>query len=162
LWGNLGISLLGPVTAVAVVADGMSLVAALLAIVVGTVIGTAGLGLAALAGARTGRPAMVLLRGLFGAKLSYLPTVLNLIQLIGWPTFELVVIAPAAGQLLPWPVTWLYVLIGGVLSTVMAVWPLGSVRLLRRFALLAVAAAIVYLAVQLLRQPLPPGQNPWT
>jgi putative hydroxymethylpyrimidine transporter CytX len=155
LWGNLGISLLGPVTAVAVVADGMSLLAALVAIVVGTVIGTAGLGLAALAGARTGMPAMVLLRGLFGAKLSYLPTVLNLIQLIGWAVFELVVIATAAGQLLPWHVTWLYVLIGGVLSTVMAVWPLGSVRLLRRFALLAVVAAIVYLAVQLLRQPLP-------
>jgi putative hydroxymethylpyrimidine transporter CytX len=155
LWGNLGISLLGPVTAVAVVADGMSLLAALVAIVVGTVIGTAGLGLAALAGARTGMPAMVLLRGLFGAKLSYLPTVVNLIQLIGWAVFELVVIATAAGQLLPWHVTWLYVLIGGVLSTVMAVWPLGSVRLLRRFALLAVVAAIVYLAVQLLRQPLP-------
>jgi putative hydroxymethylpyrimidine transporter CytX len=155
LWGNLGISLLGPVTAVAVVADGMSLFAALIAIVVGTIIGTAGVGLAALAGARTGMPAMVLLRGLFGAKLSYLPTILNLIQLIGWAVFELVVIATAAGQLLPWHVTWLYVLIGGVLSTVMAVWPLGSVRMLRRFALLAVVAATIYLAVQLLRQPLP-------
>ncbi len=159
LWGNLGISLLGPVTAVAVVADGMSLLAALLAIVVGTIIGTAGLGLAAVAGARTGRPAMVLLRGLFGAKLSYLPTVLNLIQLLGWAVFELVVIATAAGQLLPWHVTWLYVLAGGVLSTVMAVWPLGSVRLLRRFALVAVVAATIYLAVQLLRGPLPSWTN---
>jgi nucleobase:cation symporter-1, NCS1 family len=155
LWGNLGISLLGPVTAVAVVADGMSLLAALVAIVVGTLIGTAGVGLAAVAGARTGLPAMVLLRGLFGAKLSYLPTVLNLIQLLGWAVFELVVIATAAGQLLPWHVTWLYVLAGGVLSTVMAVWPLGSVRLLRRYALVAVSAAIVYLGVQLLRGPLP-------
>ena len=41
-------------------------------------IGTVLLGLAAVPGAQTGRPAMVLLRGLFGARLSYLPTALNL------------------------------------------------------------------------------------
>src|SRR5215475_10885902 len=61
LWGNLGISLLGPVTAVFVVAPGMSFVAAFTAIVVGTVIGGAGLALANVAGARTGKPAMVML-----------------------------------------------------------------------------------------------------
>src|SRR5215470_9082219 len=89
LWGNLGISLLGPVTAVYVVANGMSFLAAFIAIVVGTLIGTIGLGLANTAGARTGMPAMVMLRGLFGARLSYLPTVLNLIQVLGWAVFEL-------------------------------------------------------------------------
>jgi putative hydroxymethylpyrimidine transporter CytX len=153
LWGNLGTSLLGPVIAVAVVADGMSLAGALAAIVVGTVVGTAGLGLAAAAGARTGVPAMVLLRGLFGARVSYLPTVLNLVQLLGWASFELVVIATAARQLLPWDASWPYILLAGGLSTVMAVWPLGSVRLLRRYALVAVALATSYLTVQLLRQP---------
>jgi putative hydroxymethylpyrimidine transporter CytX len=155
LWGNLGISLLGLVTAVFVMQPGMSFAAALTAIVVGTVIGTAGLGLANVAGARTGRPAMVMLRGLFGAKLSYLPTVLNVIQVLGWAVFELFFIAAAARQLLPWHVTWPYIVIAGVLTTAMAIWPLGSVRLLRRYALIAVLAAMTYLLIQLLREPLP-------
>jgi putative hydroxymethylpyrimidine transporter CytX len=155
LWGNLGISLLGPVTAVFVVAPGMSFMAAFLAVVVGTVIGAGGLALANVAGAQTGKPAMVLLRGLFGAKLSYLPTVLNLIQVLGWAIFEIVVISQAAAQLLPWHARWPYILIAGVLTTVMAIRPLGSVRLLRRYALIAVLVAMVYLSIQLLREPLP-------
>jgi putative hydroxymethylpyrimidine transporter CytX len=155
LWGNLGISLLGPVTAVFVVANGMSYLAALVAIVVGTIIGTAGLGLANVAGARTGKPAMVLLRGLFGTRLSYLPTVLNIVQLLGWATFELVVIAAAANQLFGTHATWPYVLIAGGLSIVMALWPLGVVRLLRRYALVAVTLAIAYLFIALLREPVP-------
>ncbi len=142
LWGNLGISLLGPVTAVFVVAPGMSFLAAFIAVVVGTVIGAAGLALANVAGARTGKPAMVMLRGLFGAKLSYLPTVLNLVQLLGWATFEILVISQAAEQLLPWHVQWPYKVVAGALTTVMAIWPLGSVRLLRRYALVAVLIAI--------------------
>ena len=85
---------------------------------------------------------MVLLRGLFGAKLSYLPTVLNLVQLLGWATFELVVIAAALKQLLPWHVQWPYIVIAGVLTTVMALRPLGVVRMLRRYALVAVMIAI--------------------
>ena len=50
--------------------------AALTAIAVGTLLGTVPLALTGLPGAQTGAPAMVLLRGLFGARLSYLPTVL--------------------------------------------------------------------------------------
>jgi len=155
LWGNLGISLLGPVTAVYVVAPGMSFAAAFTAVVVGTLIGTAGLALASVAGARTGKPAMVLLRGLFGARLSYLPTVLNVVQVLGWAIFEIVVISQAASQLLPWHAHWPYILLAGALTTVMAIRPLGAVRLLRRYALIAVLAAMAYLTIQLFRQPLP-------
>ena len=57
---------------------------------------------AAVPGAQTGAPSMVLLRGLFGRRLSYLPTLVNVVQLIGWSVFEIVVIAAAAEQLLPW------------------------------------------------------------
>src|SRR4051812_4305587 len=57
-WANLGVSLLGPVGAIFVlVPQGfprLSLVAAILAVVIGTVIGTA---LVALAGCRARRPA---------------------------------------------------------------------------------------------------------
>src|ERR1700760_3308082 len=94
LWGNLGVSLLGPAYAIFVLAPAgvaqLSLVAAFLAIVVGTLIGTLLLSLSAAAGAQTGQPAMVLLRGLFGGRVSYLPTALNLLQCLGWATFELV------------------------------------------------------------------------
>jgi len=155
LWGNLGISLLGPTGAIFLLAPGVSMLSALVAVVAGTMIGTVLVALAALAGARSGRPAMVLLRGLFGAKLSYLPTVLNLVQLLGWATFELVVIAAALKQLLPWNVQWPYIVVAGVATTIMALWPLGAVRMLRRYALVAVIIAITYLFIQLGRNPMP-------
>jgi purine-cytosine permease-like protein len=47
-------------------------------------------------------------------------------------------------------VRWPYVVVAGALTTVMAVRPLGSVRVLRRYAVVAVAVATVYLFAQLL------------
>ena len=88
-WGNLGVSLLGFTGAIFVLQPGgagtpeLSLAAALTATIVGTVLGTAAFALTGLPGARTGAPAMVLLRGLFGARLSYLPTMLNILQCVG-------------------------------------------------------------------------------
>src|SRR6202050_200057 len=107
LWGNLGVSLLGFTGAIFVLQPGgagtpeLSLAAALTAIVTGTVLGTVVLALAGLHGAETGAPAMVLLRGLVGARLSYLPTVLNILQCVGWGIFELVTIATAAHTIAP-------------------------------------------------------------
>lgn len=161
LWGNLGVSLLGFTGAVVVLQPGgpgtprLSLTAALLAVTIGTLLGAAAVAAAALPGAQTGAPAMVLLRGLFGAKPSYLPTLLNVVQMVGWGTFELVTIATAAGQLLPTFPRWLFVLVGGVLTTVMAIRPLGAVRVLRRYVTVAVVIALGYLFVQVLRSPLP-------
>lgn len=160
LWFNLGISLLGPVGAVYVLLpDGvhaMSFVSALVATVVGTLIGTAMIAAAAVPGAQTGAPAMVLLRGLFGRQLSYLPTVVNIVQLVGWTAYEVVVISQASEQLLPWHAhLWPYVVVAGVLTTVMAIYPLGAVRTLRRYALVAVSLVMVYLFIELLRHPLP-------
>lgn len=157
LWSNLGVSVLGPVGAIFVLAPfgageaWLPVGAALLAVTVGTLFGTLLVALAAVPGAQTGAPSMVLLRGLFGAKASYLPTLLNIVQLVGWGVFEIVAITAAAQQLLPWHgVRWPYVVAAGVLTTVMAVRPLGSVRVLRRYAVAAVAVATVYLFAQLL------------
>ena len=160
LWGNLGVSLLGPVGAIYLLQPGgvapLSLLAAFTALVVGTLLGSLLIGLAAVPGAQTGAPSMVLLRGLLGARLSYLPTVLNMLQLVGWTVFEIVVITSAAQQLLPWHgARWPYVIIAGLLTIAMALRPLGAVRVLRRYALGAVILATVYLYAQLLRNPLP-------
>ncbi|HEX3780966.1 MAG TPA: cytosine permease [Pseudonocardiaceae bacterium] len=158
-WANLGVSLLGFSGAIYVLqppnVPQLSIVAAIAATVVGTVLGAIMVGLSAIPGARTDAPAMVLLRGLFGAKLSYLPTVLNIIQLIGWGTFELLVIAQAAQALFHGGPHWLYVVITGVVTTAMTIRPLGALRVLRRYVTVAMVIAMIYLFVQVLRHPLP-------
>ena len=96
-WGNLGVSLLGfagrsrcsPRPAPARSSFGAAVTAA----VVGSVLGGLILGASLVLGARTGAPAMVLLRGLLGARASFLPTVLNIAQCLGWAVFELVAIS---------------------------------------------------------------------
>jgi putative hydroxymethylpyrimidine transporter CytX len=158
LWGNLGVTLLAPVGAVFVLLPAMggrlSFLAAGAAVVVGTLLGAVLIGAAAIPGAETGAPAMVLMRGLFGRKLSYLPTAINLVQLLGWTVFEIVVISSAGDQLFPWHAhRWPYVVIAGALTAVMTIRPLGAVRILRRYALAAVVVATTYLFVQLLRHP---------
>ncbi|MFJ6617428.1 purine-cytosine permease family protein [Kitasatospora sp. NPDC091335] len=166
LWMNLGVSLIGFTTAATVLgAPGseLSLAAAVTAIVVGTAVGTAMLGVAALIGARTGAPAMANLRGLFGTRLSYLPTVLNIVQCVGWGVFELLTISAGAQTVAHTTgYRWLFVLLAGALTTALTIWPLGSIAVLRRFVAGAVAVAMVYLTVQLGRQGVPdPGAGNW-
>src|SRR5438067_4591848 len=107
LWGNLGMSILGPVTAVFILqptsGGQMSYVGASLAIIVGTILGPLLVASAAVPGAQTGAPSMVLLRGLFGRRLSYLPTLVNVVHLMGWSVFEMVAISAAAEQLRTMP-----------------------------------------------------------
>jgi NCS1 family nucleobase:cation symporter-1 len=159
LWANLGVSLLGFVGAFTVLqppnVPQLSIAAAIVATIVGTVLGSVMVGLSAIPGARTGAPAMVVLRGLFGGRLSYLPTLLNVLQLVGWGTFELIVITQGAQALFHGGPKWVYVLIAGAVTTAMTIRPLGSVRVLRRYVTVAVAIAMVYLFVQILRHPLP-------
>jgi putative hydroxymethylpyrimidine transporter CytX len=161
LWGNLGVSLLGFTGAIFVLQPGgtgtpeLSLLAALTAIVVGTLLGATVLALSGIPGTQTGAPAMVLLRGLFGARVSYLPTALNILQLFGWSIFELVTIATAAHTVAPAVPRWGYVVIAGVLTGLLTIRPLGAIRVLRRYATAAVLVVMCYLFVQLLRHPLP-------
>jgi putative hydroxymethylpyrimidine transporter CytX len=160
MWANLGVSLLGFTGAFYVLhpfgdAAVLSLGAALTALVLGTVFGTAAVAIAAIPGTETGSPAMVLLRGLFGVRASWVPTVLNIVQLVGWTAFELVTISTALHQVAGAIPRWLYVLAAGAVSTVLALYPLGWIRTLRRYVTVAVVIAMVYLGVQLLRQPLP-------
>lgn len=166
LWANLGVSLLGFSGALVLInplGDApLSLAAALTATLIGSLIGTAMVGLAAVPGTRTGQPAMVLLRGLFGARLSYLPTVLNIIQMIGWGAFELWVIAMGAtavfGDTVPYAV---WVIVAGLLTTSLSIWPLGSVRLLRRYVTIAVIIAMIWFTVDFLAKAQPATGGSW-
>ena len=169
LWGNLGISLLLIVAGTFVLAPDpalppLSLLAALTAIVVGAVLGNLLLGLGARAGAETGAPAMVLIRGLLGRQGSWLPTGANIAQNLGWATVEIMVIASAAGRLIEPDLRWLAVIATGGAATLMAMRPLGVVRgYLKRIAIWVVLASTLYLFVQVLRQPLPSfSTGSWT
>ncbi|SDL31407.1 putative hydroxymethylpyrimidine transporter CytX [Nonomuraea maritima] len=148
LWANLGVSLLGFSGALFLInplGDApLSLTAALVATVVGSLIGTAMVGLAAVPGTQTGSPAMVLLRGLFGAKVSYVPTVLNIVQMLGWGAFELWVIAKAASAMFGGVPYQVWVILAGVLTTALAIWPLGSIRVLRRYVTIGVIVSMIW------------------
>lgn len=162
LWANLGVSLLLPVTATFLLAPEMSLGAALVAIAVGTVLGCTLLGLAAAPGADTGAPAMVLFRGLFGRRGSYVPTVLNLGQCIGWATFEVLIISEAAERVVGgWRPLW--ALLAGVAATLMAIRPLAVVQVLKRYIVWLVVLSTAYLFWQVLGEDLPSlGDGGWT
>jgi putative hydroxymethylpyrimidine transporter CytX len=169
LWGNLGVSLLGFTGAIFVLQPAgagtreLSLAAALLAIVLGTLLGTLPVALAGIPGTRTGAPAMVLLRGLFGTRLSYVPTSLNILQCVGWGTFELVTIATAAHTVAPSLPRWSYVLAAGAVTGVLAIRPLGFIRTLRRYVTPLVLVVLAYLFVELVGHPLPPlSDGVWT
>jgi putative hydroxymethylpyrimidine transporter CytX len=149
LWGNLGISLL--VLVAGTLLAGLGLSQALLAIVVGAVLGCALLGLAGLIGAERRVPGMVLMRDPLGRRGSYVPTALNVAQNLGWATFELIVIATAANALVDeafgLDARWLWVLVFAVVTLALALaGPISFVRrFVRRFAVWAVLASTGYL-----------------
>ena len=153
LWGNLGISLFGPITGALVATTAGSVGLAIGAIVVGCILGVVLLGASAIFGAATGAPAMVAFRGLLGRRGSVAPSVLNIAQNLGWATMEILVISTAAVAILGGAWRWPFVLLAGALATLMAVRPLGSVRLLRKIMIWLVLAASIFLFTQVLLQP---------
>lgn len=168
LWGNLGISILLLLSATFVLAPDptlppLSLTAALVAVVVGAVIGNVLLGLGAVPGAETGAPAMVLLRGMFGWRGSWVPTAFNVAQNVGWATFEVWIIAESATRLTDDSLRPVFVVAAGACATVMALRPLGVVRgYIKKVAVWAVLLSTAYLFVRVLGRPLPAfGQGSW-
>jgi NCS1 family nucleobase:cation symporter-1 len=154
LWGNLGISLFGPVTGAAIAAYTGSLAKGLLATLTGCAIGALVLGGAAVFGSQTGAPAMAAMRGLFGRRGSLAPTVLNVAQNLGWATMEIIVISQAAVAVTSERWRWVFVLAAGAIATTMAIRPLGSVKVLRKFMVWLVLLASAFLFVQVLREPI--------
>jgi nucleobase:cation symporter-1, NCS1 family len=150
LWGNLGVSLLVVVAGAALV-PALSLPDALVAILVGCVIGNAMLAVAGAIGADARVPGMVLLRAPLGKRGSYLPTGINVLQGIGWSVFELLIIATAAAalsdELFGFRAQWAWTLVFGLVALALALLgPIGFVRrFVRKVAVWAVPVALVYL-----------------
>jgi NCS1 family nucleobase:cation symporter-1 len=150
LWGNLGVSLL-VVVAGAILVPALSLPHALLAILLGCLIGNLMLAVAGMIGADARVPGMALMRAPLGQRGSLLPTGVNVLQGIGWTTFELLVIATAAAalsdELFGFRAQWLWTLVFGACALALALLgPIGFVRrFIRRFAIWAVPLALLYL-----------------
>jgi putative hydroxymethylpyrimidine transporter CytX len=95
---------------------GLGFWTALAVIVVGTLVGNLLLGLAGMVGSDYGVPSMVTLRPSFGLRGSYLPSLVNAVQLVGWAAFEVIIMAHAseriaapflgAGSYPLWAVVW--------------------------------------------------------
>src|SRR5690242_6514411 len=145
LWNSLGLSLL-VLVAGAFLVPALSLPDALLAILVGGIVGNLMLGCAAGIGAEAGVPAMVLLRAPLGRAGSYLPTGLNVLQNLGWTIFEVLVIATAAQALVHGPL-WVWKLVAAAAATALALLgPIGFVReWVKRVALWVVLGSLAYL-----------------
>jgi len=154
LWSSLGVGLL-VLLAGTLLGPSLGLGQALLAIVVGTAIGVLLLALAGVIGSDHAIPTMVMLRPMLGIRGSYLPTILNIVQLIGWGAFEVIVMAEAANritqQLFDFSNYLLWALFFAVWCTVLAIGgPLTVVRhWLEKFAIWPVYAITVYLTYYL-------------
>src|SRR5205823_11526733 len=134
LWGDLAIGLLVLLTG-ALLVPSLGLPLALLAIVVGTLIGCVPLALVALAGSRENVPTMVLFRPVLGVRGSYLPSILTIAQLVGWTGFEFWAMSLVANQM---PIRvfgfsnkWLWLGVVAVVCTLLALG--GPILVVRRW-----------------------------
>ena len=158
LWFSLGVGLLVmQVGAYLVPAVGPR--DALLAIVLGSVIGAGLLAWTAKLGADTGLTSAGLMHSTYGSLFAKLPIILNIVQLVGWTTFELVIMRDGTGAVakqsfgadLSGTAGMLFttVLWGGVLCLLVGATMLTTVRkLISRFALPLVVLSLVWLTWQ--------------
>jgi NCS1 family nucleobase:cation symporter-1 len=155
LWGDLSVGLLVLLTG-ALLVPALGLARALLAIVIGTVVGCVPLALVGLAGAREGLPGMVLFRPVLGRRGSYLPSALNILQLAGWTGFELWAMSQVADRMsvrlfgFSAPGLWLAVV--AVVCTLLALGgPILVVRRwLERFGAWVVAVVALWITIRVL------------
>ncbi|WP_375162897.1 putative hydroxymethylpyrimidine transporter CytX [Pseudomonas sp. LS44] len=159
LWFSLGIGLM-VLQLGALLAPGLGMSAALLAILCGTLVGVLLLGSVAVIGSDTGLATMAALKLSLGSRGAALPALLNLLQLVGWGAFEIIVMRDAASLLAgkafgadsAWTSPLLWTLFFGALATFLAVTgPLTFVRrVLRKWGIWLLLGACIWLTWNLL------------
>ncbi|MDZ5604242.1 putative hydroxymethylpyrimidine transporter CytX [Pseudomonas sp. RP23018S] len=159
LWFSLGVGLM-VLQVGALLAPGLGLAGALLAIVLGSAVGVLLLAAVAVIGCDTGLSAMATLRLTLGRGGARVPALLNLLQLVGWGAFEIIVMRDAASLLAArtfgadssWTSPMLWTLCFGALATLLAVsGPLTFVRaVLRRWGIWLLLGACLWLTWNLL------------
>jgi putative hydroxymethylpyrimidine transporter CytX len=167
LWSSLGAGLLVfAAGALLVTGLGLTLWEAALVSFVGSVIGSVLLAAAGYHGSRAGIPTMVSLRPILGRLGSYAPTGLNVLQLLGWTAFELLVMAQASAIITrnflgPWTAAWFVPLWGAITMALALGGPLAVVRgWLERFAIWIVYGSTIAVAIALGLHRLDPNLRP--
>lgn len=161
LWSSLGAGLLVFAAGTLLVGVGgfgfgLTLWESAAVAIAGSVIGSLMLAAAAHHGSRAGVPTMVSLRPILGRWGSYVPTALNVFQLLGWAAFELLVMGIAAatltGNIFGPQTAALFIPVFGLVVAALALGgPLTVVRgWLERFAIWFVYASTIAIAVALL------------
>jgi putative hydroxymethylpyrimidine transporter CytX len=155
LWSSLGVGLL--VFSAGSFLSGVPFYHALLAIIIGSIGGSILLSMAGKIGSDTAVPSIIGIRPAFGLYGSYLAAVLNIIQLIGWTTFEILILSKAAEQLTNTNISLVWNILFGVIITLLGIFgPLFVVRQwLSKFAIWIVYASSAIILVTLLLQNLP-------
>ena len=156
LWSSLGVGLLVlQAGALLVRWLGLGLLEALLVSLAGSLIGSTILAAAGILGSKYGVPTMVSLRPVLGLKGTYLPTALNVVQLIGWTTFEIIVMGEAAtaltGSFLGPYTKYFWTTVFAIWCYLMAVYgPLAVVRQwIEKFAIWLVYASSIWITLNL-------------
>jgi putative hydroxymethylpyrimidine transporter CytX len=155
LWSSLGVGLL--VFSAGSFLSETPFYHALLAIIIGSIAGSVLLSMAGKIGSDHSVPSLIGIRPAFGLYGSYLAAVLNIIQLIGWTTFEIMILSKAAEQLTNIHVTFVWNIIFGVIIALLGIFgPLFLVKQwLSKFAIWIVYASSAIILVTLLFQNLP-------
>ena len=157
LWGDLGIGLLVLVTG-ALLVPGLGFYPALGVIVLGSLIGVTLLGLVGSVGAREGLPTMFLFRPILGLRGSWMPSALNLAQLVGWTAVELWAMSYVADlvvdQVFGFSARWLWLALAAVGCTLLALWgPVGVTRVwMERFGAWVIVSITALVTVLVLTQ----------
>jgi NCS1 family nucleobase:cation symporter-1 len=155
LWSSLGVGLL--VFSAGSFLSEAPFYHAVLAIIIGSIAGSLLLSLAGKIGSDHAIPSLIGIRAAFGLYGSYLAAILNIIQLIGWTTFEILILSEAAQQLTNIHVTFVWNIIFGIIITLFGIFgPLFLVKQwLSKFAIWIVYASSIIILVTLLSQNLP-------
>ena len=158
LWFSLGVGLL-VMQVGAYLMPALGTKEALIAIVAGSIVGAGLLGWVAKLGCDSGLASAGLMHAVYGRTFASLPIILNIVQLVGWGTFELVVMRDATvaiGQQsgamagAQWPVL-ATLLWGGVVMLLISGSMVQLVRkLIARIALPLVVLSLLWLSWQLL------------
>src|SRR5256712_1966350 len=161
LWSSLGIGLLVLAAGTLLIGVGgfgfgLTLGESAIVALLGSVLGSLMLAAAAHHGSRAGVPTMVSLRPILGRRGSYIPTALNVFQLLGWATFELLVMGIAAATLTGnvfGPSTQLVFIpfFGAVVAALALGGPLAVIRAwLEKFAIWLVYASTAAIGIALI------------
>lgn len=151
LWSSLGVGLL--VFSAGSFLSATDFTDAFLAILIGSIVGSILLALAGKIGSDHGIPSLVSMRPSFGIRGSYVPAALNILQLVGWTIFEIMVMSTAAnmltGKIIP---LYIWSLIFGSFVALLGILgPLAVIKeWLGKFAIWAVYASSIVIIASLL------------